>query len=233
MYIIPTIEEKNDRQRPTLTTQYNVSNFLHLQPKIYTVQEYPLSPLYGYALQLFDPFIVAPSSWRLLNVRNNTDNSLLTLSGSLSSLGMNTYYKKLNTLYPLLNALGTTLQIEFVIFTDLIGLTTDISIYTDKNCVLTEVNLTGHVAAYSSTVREFTLGNVIISKTKFPIPAALHFTLTLDLSLQTFYTVYNLPINVGQVDYILYNNKMYGRSHSAVPITNVFTTRIGGGLLWI
>jgi len=233
MYIIPTVEQKNDRQKPIITTQHSVGNFIRLQPKIYTVQEYPLSVLYGYKLELFDPFIISPSSWKLLSIRNNTESLLLTSSGSLSSLGMNTYYKKLNTLYPLLNTSSEIIEIKFVVFTDLVGLTTDISIYTDKGCVLTEVNLTGHIAAFSSTVREFTLDNTIISKIKFPIPAALHFTLTLDLSLQTFFTVYNLSSNIGQVDYILYNNIMYSRLRSAIPMTNVFTIRVGGGLLWI
>ena len=233
MYIIPTIEKKNDKQSPTLTTQYSASNFVRLQPKIHFVQQYPLSLLYGYALELFDPFVVSPSSWRLLSVKNNADDTLLTSSASLSGLSANTYYQKLNTLYPLLNTTNVTLGIEFVVFTDLVGLTTDISIYTDQSCVLTEVNLTGHIATFSSTVREFTLDTSITSKTKFPIPAALKFTLLLNLSLQKPFIVYDLPLAIGQFDYVMYNNKMYGRSRSPIPISKTFTTRSDGGLLWI
>ena len=73
----------------------------------------------------------------------------------------------------------------------------------------------------------------ITSKTKFPIPAALKFTLLLNLSLQKPFIVYDLPLAIGQFDYVMYNNKMYGRSRSPIPISKTFTTRSDGGLLWI
>jgi hypothetical protein len=233
MYKIPTIEEKNDKRKPTVTSAHTATGFVRLEPSVYTVQQYPLVELYGYTVSLFNPFTVVPSSWRLLSVQNTTDSSFLPSVASLSGLGTNTYYKKLNALYPLLNATGVTIRLEFVVFTDLVGLTNDISIFTDRGAVLTQVNITGHIATFSSTVREFTLESLIATKTEFPVPAALTFTMDIDLGAYTYYTVYNVPVSIGSVDYVLYNNKMYNRSRTVIPAAGTFTTRSGGGLLWI
>jgi hypothetical protein len=233
MYKIPTIEEKNDKRKPTVTSAHTATGFVRLEPSVYTVQQYPLVELYGYTVSLFNPFTVVPSSWRLLSVQNTTDSSFLPSVASLSGLGTNTYYKKLNALYPLLNATGVTIRLEFVVFTDLVGLTNDISIFTDQGAVLQQVNITGHIATFSSTVREFVLDSLIATKTEFPVPAALTFTMDIDLSDYTYYTVYNVPTTIGSVDYVLYNNKMYNRSRTVIPARNTFTTRSGGGLLWI
>lgn len=233
MYIIPIIEEKNDKRKPSRLTNSVVSNFVRLQPSVHTVQEYPLVEFYGYDCLLFNPFVVAPSSWRLLQIENVTDSTFLTSVGSLSNLGANTYYKKLNTVYPLLQSTGATIRVTFVVFTDLVGLDNDISVFTDQGAVLQEVNITGHIAAFSSTARGFILDSLISTKTEFPVPAALLFTIDIDLSSKTPFIVYNLPSTIGSVDYVLYNNKMYNRSRTVVPSTNTFTTRTGGGLLWI
>lgn len=233
MYKIPTIEEKNDKRKPTKAVAHTATGFVRLEPSVYTVQQYPLVQLYGYSLSLFDPFVVAPSSWRLLSVQNTTDSSILPSVASLSGLGTNTYYKKLNALYPLLNATGVTIRLEFVVFTDLVGLTNDISVFTDQGAVLTQVNITGHIATFSSTVREFVLDSLIATKTEFPVPAALTFTMDIDLGDYRYYTVYDVPVSIGSVDYVLYNNKMYNRSRTVIPAAGTFTTRSGGGLLWI
>lgn len=233
MYKIPTIEEKNDRRKPTVATADNASGFIRLQPSVYTVQQYPLTQLYGYTVSLFDPFTVVPSSWRLLSVQNLADSSILASVPSLSGLAVSTYYKKLNALYPLLQATGVILRITFVVFTDLVGLTNDISVFTDQGAVLQQVNITGYIATFSSTVREFTLESLVATKTEFPVPAALTFTTDIDLGDYTPFIVYDMTTAIGSIDYVLYNNKMYNRSRTVIPARNTFTTRPGGGLLWI
>jgi len=231
MYIIPTVEDKKDRRKPTVATNNTVSRFIQLNPEIYTVQSYPLPILYGYDLQIFNPFVIAPSQWRLLSV--NLGGTQLTSVSSLSALSTNTYYKKLNRVYPLLATTVGTVTLEFVVFTNINGLTTDIGIYTDIGCVLQEVNLTGHIATFSSMGRTFTLDTDIETKTGYPIPAALLFTLDIDLTNYKPFSVYNLTGNIGSVDYILYNNQLYTRSRTVVPQKQTFTTRSNGGLLWI
>jgi len=231
MYIIPTVEEKIDRRKPTVATNNTVSGFIQLNPDIYIVQSYPLPVLYGYDLQIFNPFVIAPSQWRLLGIRLSTTD--LTSVSSLSALSTNTYYKKLNRVYLLLPTTTGTITLEFVVFTNINGLTTDIGVYTDIGCVLQEVNLTGHIATFSSTGRTFTLDADIETKTGYPIPAALLFTLDIDLTNYTPFSVYNLTANIGSVDYILYNNQLYTRSRTVVPQKQTFTTRSNGGLLWI
>lgn len=233
MYIIPTIEEKVDRRKPSQLVSSVASNFVRLEPSVYTVQQHPLAQLYGYSYQIFDPFVVSPTAWRLLSVTNLSDASVLPSVSSLGGLAVNTYYKKLNTLYPLLSVTGITLRLSFVVFRDLVGLTNDISVFTDRGAVLQQVNITGHIATFSSTVREFVLDSLVATKTEFPIPAALTFTLDINLTTYQPFVVYNLPLPIGQVDYVLYNNKMYNRSRTVVPANNTFTSRSNGGLLWI
>ncbi len=232
MYKIPTIEEKIDQRKPSVLQEYQPSGFVRLQPDLYIVQQYPLPLLYGFRLILFDPFLVAPQSYRLLEVKNNTDDSILTSVSSLGSLGTNTYYRKLNALYPLLNETYTSLSLRFVVFTELTGLTTDISVYTEQGCILQEVNITGHIASFSSMVRSFVLDTELLSKIEFPIPAALTFDLEIDLTNQQPFVVHNINTSVGQVDFVLYNNTTYNRARTAVPSSQTFTTRTGGALLW-
>ena len=233
MFLIPTIEERNDKRRPTACVAQSAAGFVRLEPSVYTVGQHPLVELYGYNCPLFDPFVVAPSAWRLFSVTNLGDSSVIPFVTSLGGLGTNTYYKKLNALYPLLNATGVTIRLEFVVFTELVGLTNDISVFTDNGAVLQQVNITGHIATFSSTVREFTLESLIATKTEFPVPAALTFTMDIDLGDYRYYTVYDIPSPIGSVDYVLYNNKMYNRSRTVIPSAGTFTTRSGGGLLWI
>ena len=233
MYIIPNIEEKNDKRKPTRTTANIPANFVALKPSVYIVQNYPLVQLYGYTVPLFDPFVVVPSDWRLISLQNLGDSSFLPPVPSLGGLGTNTYYKKLNVLYPLLQSTGVTIRATFVVFTDLVGLTNDISIFTDTGAILQQVNITGHIATFSSMARTFTLDSLIATKTEFPVPAALQFTLDIDLASKTPFVVYDVPSTIESVDYVLYNNKMYNRSRTVVPTAQTFTTRSGGGLLWI
>jgi hypothetical protein len=233
MYIIPNIEEKIDRRKPTVATANTATGFVRLQPSVYTVQQYPLTELYGFSVQIFDPFVIAPAEWRLLSIENTTDSSFLSSVSSLSGLGVNTYYKKLNTLYPLLQGIGVVLQLRFAIFTELVGLTNDISIFTDQGAVLEQVNITGHIATFSSTVRDFTLDSLFLSKTSFPVPATLIFTFDIDLATYDYFTVYNITTPITPANYVLYDNKMYTRSRSVIPRVGTFTSRSGGGLLWI
>lgn len=234
MYKIPTIEEKIDRRRPTQLEATTPTGFVRLQPSVYTVPQYPLTTLYGYPVVLYDAFTTKPSAYNLRAVKNATDDVFLGARGSIGGLGVNTYTRRLNTLYALLPPSCTSLLLDFVVFTSLNGLTTDISAYMGQGCVLEQVNITGHIATFSSTVREFTLDSMLLTKVEFPVPAALRFTRVMDLSSYTTkYTVYDIPSAVGSVDYVLYNDTMYNRARTTIPTARSFTSRTGGGLLWI
>lgn len=232
MFVIPQI----DKIVPNKSTQLQantVAPVITVNPRIYTVQQYPLAVLYAYSWLLFDPFLVNPKSYKITRVYNDTDAVLLSSTTSLGTLGIDKYLKQFNTLTVFTGA-NKALQIDLTVFTTLNGQTTDLTDYTQQGFALQSISITGHLPAYTVEGSQIRLNDSLMTQIQFPIKAALNLTIEKNSDSLQYKTVYIVPTAIGfSPDYILYADNFYGRSRNTIPLRNEFTYTSTGALLWI